>query len=116
MDLEDLEVKGVKGFAMAGESSGLRVRVEDHPERRDKRAQFFRAVRALEKQIPRARHEEECIIVDPRLLRIYAGAEHSSLGEASVSGWTWDLPSCTQALGDKLDHARLRKDNLFDQR
>ena len=76
LNFQDLEVMGVEGFVEVGESEGLRVRVEDHLTRRDKRTHFFRAVRALENQLPRTSHDEKGVIVDVRLLKIYGDPEH----------------------------------------
>ena len=100
-----VEIKGV---------SDLKVRVEEHPVRRDKRLHFFRALNALEKQIPRDTHEANNIIVDMRLLRMYAGSEHVPLGEVSVTGWTWSTVALNNTLADKLDVLKLRRESLLD--
>ena len=105
-DDDKLQVKGV---------TDLKVRVEDNPERKDKRTHFFRALRALEKQIPREQHEEKGIMVDVRFLQIYAGKEFVPLGEVSVNGWSWDAEACTKTLGEQLDTTRLRRDSLQDR-
>eukprot|EP00973_Karenia_brevis_P053772 7470115-Karenia_brevis.AAC.1 len=90
--LGDYEIKGTKD---------LRCRVEDHPDRADKRTHFFRALRALESQFPRESHEANNIIVDTRFCCMYAGVEHESLGQAAVEGWTWDTEVLKQAFGDR---------------
>ena len=67
--MKDLEIKGFKvpDLEDAGANQvHLKVRVEDHPDRREKRGLFFRALRALEKQFPPEVHEAKQIIVDVR--------------------------------------------------
>lgn len=102
---EKLEIKGV---------TNLKVRVEDHPDQKDKRAHFFRALRAFERQIPRQQHEEKDIIVDVRFLKIYAGKELLSLGDVTLNGWSWDADACNKTLGAQLDILRVRRDSLQD--
>ena len=92
----------------------MKVRVEDHPERKDKRSRFFRALRALEKQVPRDQHEEKEIVIDVRFLKMYAGKELLSLGDISVSGWAWDVDACKKTLKESVDTTRLRRDSLQD--
>ena len=107
IETHNVDVKGV---------TDLKVIVEDHPERRDKRAHFFRALNAFERQMPKPEHEQNEIIVDTRFMKIYAGSSHLSLGDATVAGWTWDVESCSKALADKIDVTRLKRDSLLDHR
>ena len=118
LEMTDSEIKGFKlpipGEEPAADQEYLKVRVEDHPEKKQKRGFFFRALRALERQFPRTTHAEKDIIVDVRFLKVHAGPLHTSLGSITAAGWTWDEHACVTALGSNLDFAQLRRDSMRD--
>ena len=119
LGMQNLEIKGFQvpnpDVEPSSHQEHLKVRVEDHPERKEKRGHFFRALRALEKQFPHDSYAANQIIVDVRFLKLHAGPQHSSLGPITASGWTWDADACANTLGTHLDLPRLRRDSLRDE-